>query len=307
MSLKGNIFDIQRFSVHDGPGIRTTVFLKGCPLSCIWCHNPESQSKEISIAYYAKNCIGCGACAEACRAGCHSITADGTHVFVRDNCITCGACAEACASDAMVAFGKSVTVDEVMSEVRRDKMFYKNSGGGMTLSGGEPLMQGEFTLALLRAARAEGIGTAIETSGFGTKAAITEIAKYTDLFLFDVKESDTVAHKRLTGAPIEPILENLKLLGELRANIILRCPLIPGINVREGHLAAIARLAATTPGVKEINVMAYHTLGAGKYAALEMEDKMIGTDAMAGDEKKRLISRIAELLSENGVTDIPVL
>lgn len=307
MSIKGNIFDIQRFSVHDGPGIRTTVFLKGCPLSCIWCHNPESQSKEISIAYYAKNCIGCGACAEACKAGCHSITADGMHVFVRDNCIGCGACAEACASDAMVAFGKSVTVDEVMSEVRRDKMFYKNSGGGMTVSGGEPLMQGEFLIELLRAARAEGIGTAIETSGFGTKALLSEVAKYTDLFLFDIKESNADAHKRLTGAPLSTILENLKLLGELGANIILRCPLIPGINVREGHLAAIASLAASTPGVKEINVMAYHTLGAGKYEALEMKDQMLGTDAMAGEEKKRIIGRISELLSENGVTDIPVL
>ena len=307
MSLKGNIFDIQRFSVHDGPGIRTTVFLKGCPLSCIWCHNPESQSRKVSIAYYAKNCIGCGACVAACKNGCHSMTEDGLHVFTREGCTGCGACAEACASDAMVAFGKSVTVDEVMSEVRRDRIFYKNSGGGMTLSGGEPLMQGEFTLALLRAARAEGIGTAIETSGFGTRATLTEVAKYTDLFLFDIKESDTDAHKRLTGVPVEPILENLKLLGELGANIILRCPLVPGINVRDGHLSAIAHLAATTPGVKEINVMAYHTLGAGKYTALEMEDKMIGTDAMAADEKKSLIGRISELLSELGVTDIPVL
>ena len=169
------------------------------------------------------------------------------------------------------------------------------------------MMQGEFTLALLRAARAEGIGTAIETSGFGTRATLTEVAKYTDLFLFDIKESDTDAHKRLTGVPVEPILENLKLLGELGANIILRCPLVPGINVRDGHLSAIAHLAATTPGVKEINVMAYHTLGAGKYTALEMEDRMIGTDAMAADEKKSLIGRISELLSELGVTDIPVL
>ncbi|MBR2650694.1 MAG: glycyl-radical enzyme activating protein [Clostridia bacterium] len=304
--MKGNIFDIQRFSVHDGPGIRTTVFFKGCPLRCIWCHNPESQSCEASLAYYPKSCIGCGACAAACPSGAHRMTDEGMHIFDRALCISCGACAAACPSEALVSFGKSVDVSEIMDEVLRDKSFYENSGGGLTVSGGEPLMQGEFLVELLSAAKAAGLHTAIETSGFGSRELLCRVAEYTDLFLFDIKTTGDEAHRRLTGVPQSPIRENLLLLDSLGANIVLRCPLIPGVNTTDEHYDAIAKLALTLRGVSEVNVMAYHTLGDGKYDALDMENEMASADAMTAEEKAACIENIKRRIIAGG-KDIKVV
>ena len=298
--MEGNVFDIQRFSVHDGPGIRTTVFLKGCPLSCIWCHNPESQRVCANLAYYSNKCRGCGACVKSCPNGCHSVD-DGLHVFNRHGCVDCGKCADACPFGALEVYGHKSTAEEVMAEVLRDKSFYKNSGGGMTVSGGEPLMQGEFLLELLKMAKAEGVHTCIETSGFSSEKTIRAVAEYIDIFLFDIKATEDEKHRELTGVPFAPIKKNLMLLDSLGKKIVLRCPLIPEINTDTAHIKNIAQIATSLENVLEVNVMAYHTLGNGKYEALGMENKMTGHDAMTKDEKISYIEAISNEIKK--ITD----
>lgn len=298
-NVQGNIFDIQRFCVHDGPGIRTTVFVKGCPLRCLWCHNPESQKSAVNIAFYAHKCLYCGACADACKQGRHRFdltrnTENGSpvHVYDRDGCLACGECAAACPASAIEKIGRRVSADEVMDEVLRDKAFYKNSGGGLTVSGGEPLAQPDFTAALLEKAKAEGIHTCVETCGYCPGEVIKRIAPLVDLFLFDIKETDDALHKEFTGVPFTPIRENLLLIDAMGAGTVLRCPIVPGKNLRDEHLRAIGTLARELKGVKDVEVMAYHTLGNGKYDALEMENAMAGAEAMDSDEKKRCLEII---------------
>ncbi|MBE6537282.1 MAG: glycyl-radical enzyme activating protein [Ruminococcaceae bacterium] len=305
LKIEGNIFDIQRFSVHDGPGIRTTVFFKGCPLNCIWCHNPESQAVSKSLAYYENKCVGCGACKEACPKDCHSVLKDG-HVIDRDKCLLCSKCVEACPFGALEMFGKTATVSSIIEEVARDKTFYKNSGGGMTVSGGEPLMQGDFLVELLKKAKEEGIHTCIETSGFGAEKTVRAAAEYTDIFLFDIKATDDEKHRELTGVPFAPIKKNLLLLDSIGKSIVLRCPLVPGVNTDEEHIKEIAKLAVSLENVIEVNVMAYHTLGNGKYDALDMDNKMTGHAAMEKTEKEKYISAISEEIQKHGSKNIKV-
>ena len=297
MLMEGNIFDIQRFSVHDGPGIRTTVFFKGCPLKCIWCHNPESQKKEVSFAFYESKCTLCGACAEACPNKVHLFEGE-KHSLDRTKCVYCGKCASSCIKGAIEILGRKESAADILKEVERDNTFYKNSGGGLTVSGGEPLMQKDFLLELLMGAKEKGIHTCIETCGFASRDTVTEVAKYTDIFLFDVKETDDERHRALTGVPFSPIKENLLLLDSIGAKIVLRCPLVPEINVRDGHLEEIARLASSMNNILEVNVMAYHTLGNGKYDALEMENKMKGKEAMSNEEKQACIDAISKKITE---------
>lgn len=309
--MRGNIFDIQRFSVHDGPGIRTIVFFKGCPLRCIWCHNPESQKSTRDIAYYTDKCILCGECISVCKNGCHSFLSDegnkfSRHVFLRDSCTACGFCAENCHASAIEQLGRRVTVNEVMDEVMRDCTFYKNSGGGLTVSGGEPLMQGDYLTALLTAAKETGIHTCIETCGYGSPETLKNIAALTDIFLFDIKETDSERHKKFTGVPLQPIIDNLRMLDSLGARIVLRCPIIPEKNLRDEHLTSIAGLTASLKNVTEINVMAYHTLGSAKYGALSLIDEMRGIPAMTEEQKKDCIQKITDELSALGVKGINV-
>lgn len=258
----GKIFDIQHFSLGDGIGIRTTVFLKGCPLRCEWCHNPESQASETEITYARENCAQCGACAVACPQGCHKIGENG-HLFNSEKCIHCLKCVKACLCGVLEEIGKSASVAEIISEVEEDMPFYENSGGGMTISGGEPLFQPDFTIALARAAKEKSIHVCIETSGFGNRDKLLELSKYSDLFLFDCK-ADEKLHKKLIGVDNSIILKNLKALDEAGAKIILRCPIIPEKNLTQAHVEGIIKIAKGLKNLQEINLLPYHNIATGK-------------------------------------------
>ena len=266
----GTIFNIQKFSINDGPGIRTTVFMKGCPLRCLWCHNPESNSSKKEMFFNAEKCVGCRRCASACDRGGH-VFGENSHCYLRESCILCGECANECLTDALEVVGREATVEEVIADVMRDKIFYDNSGGGMTLSGGEPMFQFDFTYELLKAAKEKGLHTCIETCGFGKAEDYAKIVPLIDIFLFDYKETDPVRHKEYTGVDNKLILSNLKMLDEMGAKIILRCPIIPTLNDREEHFKGIADTANSLKNVLEINVEPYHPLGSGKSETLGKE------------------------------------
>lgn len=266
MHKTGTIFNIQRFSTSDGPGIRTVVFLKGCPLRCAWCHNPESHSAKAEIFYKQDACIRCGACAAVFQKGCHEI-AEGLHLYHRENCSGCGQCAEVCCANALELCGEEKTAEEILEILLRDKPFYEESGGGVTLSGGEPLMQYDFTLALLKLAKGQGLRTAVETSGFSTRD-LAELCQYVDLWLYDVKLFSEEEHRRYTGVSNRTILENLRFLDRMGARIILRCPIIPGINLTDGHFDRLATLANSLTGVTAVHLEPYHPLGQAKAARL---------------------------------------
>ena len=265
------IFDIEKFAVHDGPGIRTVVFMKGCPLHCLWCHNPESQAFQTELLFNTTKCVKCGMCVPVCPEKCHSVTAE-EHTFDRSKCIACGRCADVCPAEALKLVGKEMTVDEVLQEVLKDRVFYQNSGGGMTLSGGEPLAHFEFTLALLKAAKEAGLHTAIETSGFASWERIRQLLPFVDLWLWDVKATPE-KYETLTGVPWDPIYKNLKNVAEAGGKIVLRCPLIPGVNDEDAHLIRIASLANELgASVKQIDLEPYHPMGEGKSQELGRTD-----------------------------------
>ena len=297
--MQGTIFNIQKFCINDGPGIRTTVFMKGCPLNCVWCHNPESKSARPELFYDSRKCIGCGRCVAACPNGCHEITPEG-HVFHREHCVSCGKCAETCYASALETVGYPITVEEALKEVMKDEIFYKNSGGGLTVSGGEPMFQYEFTLELLKAAKEKGLHVCMETCGFAPSERYQEIAPLVDIFLFDYKVTDSELHKRYTGVPNEKILENLKLLDELGAKTILRCPIIPTLNDTPEHLQGIARTANSLQHVLEVNIEPYHPLGSGKS---EMLNKEYELKDLSFPEQSVVDGWIAELQK---LTEIPV-
>lgn len=296
----GTVFDIQHFCVDDGPGIRTTVFLKGCPLRCAWCHNPEGLSVTPQMFFHTDKCVLCGRCVAVCDRGGHSIVED-KHVFARENCIRCGACVAACPAEALRITGKDMTVDEVLADVLSDKPFYETSGGGLTLSGGEPLSQGKFACALLKAAKDAGLNTCVETSGFCSEDTLEEAAAYTDLFLLDVKETDDARHKQFTGVDREKILRNARRLASLQKPIILRCPVIPGCNDREEHFRQIAALAADLGTVREIHLEPYHPFGVDKYESLGLEPVYANRVFMPGEQSEKW----QKLLQS--CTDIPVV
>ena len=271
MSLTAKIFEIKRFAVHDGDGIRTTVFLKGCPLRCVWCHNPEGISAKPSLAYYAHKCIGCGECVNVCLQNAHKIE-EGGHAFDREKCIGCGACEEACLGEALTLYGKETSVEALLPSLLEDKEFYENSGGGVTLSGGECLLHADFCSGLLGALKENGVHTAVDTCGFVPRAAFDKVIPYTDVFLYDIKAIDPAVHKRCTGVENGLILDNLRYLDGLGCKSEIRIPFVPGWNA--GEIRAIADFVKTLKNVTGVRVLPYHSYAASKYEALEMENTL---------------------------------
>ena len=268
---RGNIFDIQRFSIHDGPGIRTTVFFKGCPLRCPWCHNPEGLEAAPSLFFRSEKCIGCGYCFKACPRNAHRAGESGEHSLDRVACERCGSCARECHADALEMAGRSATVDEIISLVARDRVFYATSGGGLTLSGGEPLAQPDFALALLQAAKEQQIHTALETCGHAPFEVFEKILPCVDFIIFDLKCADPQRHLEMTGVSNDLILANARRLAALRRIQLIRIPWIAGLNTDAASLeSAIALLKSlAVPPPEEL--MRYHALGESNRAALGME------------------------------------
>lgn len=296
LSVTGLITDIKKFAVHDGPGIRTTVFLKGCPLRCLWCHNPETQSTRPQVGYLVSECIGCGRCVDVCPQGALQLTEDGVLRAV-ERCTGCGACVEACPAGAMVLYGREMTVAEVIAEVEKDKPFYENSGGGMTVSGGEPLLQPEFCMGLLRTARERGLSRCLDTCGHVPWAVLEAAAAETDLFLYDLKLFDSARHAQATGCGNELILGNLLRLAQAGANVMVRVPVVPGVNATEHDIGEIAAFVADLPGDIDIELLAYHELGESKFARLGMVYPLAGLKPPGGE----LMAALARVVESHGV------
>lgn len=273
IQVEGRIFNIQKYSVHDGPGIRTIVFLKGCPLRCQWCCNPESQSPALEIGYNAENCIGDHRCIAHCPVQALSLAQDGSILIDRDACLPdCDVCTNVCPPKALIKYGKRKTVKEVLDMVERDAQFYARSGGGLTVSGGEPFMHREFLMALLREAKKRRINTAIETCGYADENTVLDACRYLDYLLFDIKTMDSDTHKLVTGKPNRPILRNLKKIRSEfpKLPIHVRTPVIPGVNDNMEAIGAICDLVRSLPGVR-YEVLPYHRMGQQKYKYLGRE------------------------------------
>ena len=264
----GTLFAIKRYALHDGPDLRVTVFFKGCPLTCLWCHNPEGMRPGPEIVSLRDKCVGCGECVPACPRGALSAGADGIE---RDAtlCTACGTCAEVCPALSHEAIGRRWTVDEVMAEIGKELPFFEGTSGGVTFSGGEPLAQPDFLEALLVACGRLGLHRAVDTSGFAPAGTVRRIAPYTDLFLFDLKHMDPVAHLRATGVDNALIHDNLRLVAASGTEVRLRLPLVPDFNDDEDNIRRTGLFAAALPGVRGIDVLPYHAAAKGKYAKLD--------------------------------------
>lgn len=266
--MKAFITDFKRFAVHDGDGIRTTVFLKGCPLKCVWCHNPESIPFDLSHAYYSHKCVNCGSCKDICEAN----TFDTVHHFDREKCIKCGKCISVCPHEAFSLYGKYMDSDEVLSVLLEDAIFYASSGGGITLSGGECLMQADFCAELLEKCKENGLQTAVDTCGFVSKDALDKVIPFTDMFLYDVKAFDEDVHIKCTGQSNKIILENLKYLDDKGCKIEIRIPYVPEYN--DDQIPKIAEFLSGLKNITKVRVLPYHSYAGSKYEALGMENTL---------------------------------
>jgi glycyl-radical enzyme activating protein len=275
--VSGVVFVIQRYSLHDGPGLRTLVFLKGCALRCLWCSNPESQSRELEMLYDVDRCTRCGACVRACPNGALSLEADGSLRYEPSRCTRCGRCVAACVPGARRIAGAVMTSEEVVAAVMRDAPFYRRSGGGVTLGGGEPTLQSELAAAVLRGARSRGVDTAIETCGHAEQSVFLAVALEADHVLFDVKHADSPRHATLTGAGNESILANLRALLERDCDVTVRYPFVPGLNSGENDVAALAAMLHTLTVAPPVELVPYHRLGEHKYRLLGRDYALSGT------------------------------
>jgi len=291
-SDRGWVFDIRRYSVHDGPGIRTTVFLKGCPLDCWWCHNPESQSPTMELLLRPERCVRCGACLPVCPVGAAVPAADGFSTQA-DLCRLCGECVSACPGEAREMAGREMTVAQVVAEIERDIPFYDESGGGVTFSGGEPFAQPAFLRALLEACRTREIHTAIDTSGYVDWPVLDSIRPLTGLFLYDLKLIDDARHHAYTGVSNRRILENLRALLELGHPVILRVPLIPGVSAEMENICRLGELVAGLPGRVRIDLLPYHTAAAAKYRRMHRPYRLDGAVPPSREEQEELAGVLA--------------
>jgi len=269
---QGNIFNIQKYSIHDGPGIRTTVFLKGCPLTCWWCHNPESQKVKPELVFCQNKCIACRDCEKVCHVGAVKFNEKGFS-YDKAKCTLCGKCAEGCPSEALELIGENMNLKEAMKEIEKDIVFYEESGGGVTFSGGEPMLQIEFLDSLLTASKQKGIHTAVDTSGYAAWEDFKRIKDKVDLFLFDVKHMDAEKHKKYIGVSNELILNNLKKLSQGGSRIWIRIPIIPGINDEDMNLKRTCEYILSL-NLNDVFILPYHNIAIDKYRRLDMEYKM---------------------------------
>lgn len=286
--VTGNVFSVERYAIHDGPGIRTQVFFKGCPLRCLWCSNPEGMSFKPSLMYTRILCIHCGSCVETCGNNVLSMTEQGLEID-RDKCSLCGDCVDVCHAEALEINSYRMTAGAIVGEVERDKIFYELSGnGGITLTGGEPLAQPAFALELLRLCRERGIHTAIETCGYCRFEALEQAIPYLDFIYFDIKHMNADAHKTYTGANNELILANLTKLQSYDVDIWVRVPVIPTLNDSIENLEAIASLVKELPRVKSVELLPYHRLGVNKYKKLGLKYPLDDIPSPEEEEMRKL-------------------
>lgn len=285
--MKGLITDIQRFSLHDGPGIRTTVFLKGCNMACAWCHNPETIRTKPQLHFYENNCIHCLKCLEVCPTKAQKSSGK-HHIFERDLCIECGACAKVCFPGAMVMSGMEMDVEDVLKEIIQDTAYYKNSGGGVTLSGGEVFMQPVFAYALLKRCKDSGISTAIETNLYASWDKIEKVLEVTDLVMADIKHMDNTSHEKWTNVGNQPVIEHIQKLSGTGIPMIIRTPVIPGVNDSASDIEKISRFLSTLPNLMYYELLNFNPLADDKYRSLAMENKFAGVKPLNTERLEEL-------------------
>ena len=289
---EGRVFAIKRFALHDGPGIRTTVFVKGCPLRCIWCHNPEGLIHERQLAFYPHLCIACDKCYQVCLSGALRKKRSPIEDYEREKCLLCGSCAEGCPAGAVEVIGRDLPPDEVVSVVERDRHFYDTSGGGMTVSGGEPLAQADFTLELLARAKAIGIHTILDTCGRAPFERLVKCLEFTDHVYYDLKVVDDEKHRRLTGSSNRVILENVKRLGAWGKPLTIRIPMVKGLNDSHEDISSFVSLIASLPSstdLRRIEIIPYHRIGEGKYRSIGLDYELKSQDIHSQEELRSIV------------------